>query len=148
MSFNEAATGVQEFKDQKKALAAELSEIVGFDIYAINTTTPESPSDFKISLLEQDYAQSIALDQPNFFSLKLEVKGWKSIFAGVSNPFVTLFKKDEEWHVSGADFEPSKPITKKEIQQYFVARLMQAGIDIEKLCEAAQTVAYQNEGPI
>lgn len=147
MPFNEAASGLREFREEKQALKDELSEILGFDIMAINKATPSQSADIKISLVEQTYAESITLDQPVFFTLQSEVKGWKAWLVAIENPIIGFFKKEDEWYVSGADLKQNRSTSPAEIRQFFVGRLTQAGINVEDLIEAHADPLNNNEGP-
>lgn len=151
MSFNEAASGIREFKAQKQALAKELSEIVGFDIYAINTANPKEETHVKLSLLDTTYTKHVALQNPLSFALHIEIPGWRSWLFDAGPTNTVFFKKDNEFHVCTRNFNISDPVSDEDIRSIFANKFMLAGIDmgdLENLCENNPSAPSCDNDPV
>ncbi len=94
-------------------------------------------------MIEQSYEHYLTSDQPLFFGLEQEPKGWAALFAEIHDPIIAFFKKDNQWHGCNRNTKHSNPVTNNEIRQIFAICLMQVGISVESLANDNQVTGPQ-----
>lgn len=150
MIFNDAATGLREFKEKRETFYSDLSEILGFDIRLLNKVDQIKLDGFNVEFncKEQSFEQSEAYDQPMFFLLKVKAK--KSFLFGAIgfNQTITraIFKKDEEWFLTtvNLDTRKKKPSSPEEIRKAVLGWMAQLNIKLEDILDIPEPIAEEN----